>query len=207
MGGEGLLLEAADRQNATLQGDLAGHADGVLDGPSREQRGERGDHGHTRTGAVLGDGSGGDVNVELAILEGVLVDSELLGVATDVGEGDLGRLLHDVAQLAGEHEGVAAGAAALHGGGLDEQHVASGAGDGQAGCDTGCGGAGSRLLEELLASERVAHDLQVDLHGCHGLGLLLRCLRCLSWRRLGALDRGAHVCVDAHLGLGGGSLG
>src|SRR3954451_2558056 len=35
--GEHLLLEPADRQHPSLQGDLAGHADGVLDGTTAEQ--------------------------------------------------------------------------------------------------------------------------------------------------------------------------
>ena len=35
VGGEHLLLEPADRQDAALQGDLAGHPDGVLDRAAR----------------------------------------------------------------------------------------------------------------------------------------------------------------------------
>ena len=42
--------------------------------------------------------------------------------------------------------------------GLDEQHVAAGAGDRQAGGHAGHRGAGGRLLEDLLAPERVAHE-------------------------------------------------
>ncbi len=64
-----LLLEPADRQHPTLEGDLAGHPDGVLDRAAREQRGERRDHRDARAGAVLGDRSGRDVDVELLALE------------------------------------------------------------------------------------------------------------------------------------------
>ena len=47
----------------------------------------------------------------------------------DVGEGRLGRFLHDVAQLAGQDQlGLA-----RHRGGLDEEDLAAGLGPGQAG--------------------------------------------------------------------------
>ena len=46
---------------------------------------------------------------------------------------DLARFLHDVAELTGQGEAGLAG----HGAGLDEQHVAAGAGDGQARRDPG----------------------------------------------------------------------
>ncbi len=57
-----------------------------------------------------------------------LGEPELLGVAADVGERDPRRLLHHVAELAGEHEALLAG----HRGRLDEEHVAAGAGDREA---------------------------------------------------------------------------
>ena len=117
-------------------------------------------------GPSLGIAPGGDVHVELLALERALLDAELLGVAAHVGEGDPRRLLHHVAQLAGEHQAVARRRVpGLHRGGLDEQHVAARARDRQSGGDTGRGGPCGGLLEELLAAERVAHDLQVDLHG------------------------------------------
>jgi hypothetical protein len=37
VGRESLLLQASDRQHATLQRHLAGHADSVLHGPARQQ--------------------------------------------------------------------------------------------------------------------------------------------------------------------------
>ena len=44
-------------------------------------------------------------------VEGVLVDPEPVGLRADGGERDLRRLLHHVAELAGEHEPLAAGTA------------------------------------------------------------------------------------------------
>ena len=73
------------------------------------------------------------MDVELAVLECVLVDAELVDVPAHVGERDARRLLHHVAKLSGENEPVAAGAAGLHGGGLDEQDIAAGAGHSEPG--------------------------------------------------------------------------
>ena len=91
-------------------------------------------------------------------LEGVVRDAERRGVAAHPGEGDARRLLHDVAELAGEHQPVGA----RHRGGLDEQHVAAGAGDREPGGDARHGRALRRLLEELLPAERLAHHRHVD---------------------------------------------
>src|SRR4051794_4459774 len=159
VGGEPLLLQPADRQHAALQRDLAGHADRVPDRPAGQQRRERGRHRHAGARAVLRDRARRDVDVELAVLECVVADAELARVCPHVGEGNARGLLHDVAELAGERQ---AGLPALHPVGLDEQHVAAGAGHGQAGRDARHRGAGGGLLEDLLAAERVADGVEVD---------------------------------------------
>ena len=79
----------------------------------------------------------------------VRVDPELLGVRAHVGEGDLRRLLHDVAQLAREGEPLGAVGHA----GLDEEDVAAGTGDGQAGDHAGHAGPVGRFEEEVRPSE------------------------------------------------------
>ena len=153
--GEHLLLEAADRQHPALQRDLAGHADRVLDGAPGEQRRQRGGHRDAGARAVLGDRAGGHVDVELACPSKASSSMpELVRVAAHVGERDPRRLLHHVAQLAGEHEAVLA----LHLRRLDEQHVAADAGDREARGHARHRRAHRRLLEHLLAAERVAHD-------------------------------------------------
>src|SRR5205823_3350990 len=88
-----LLLEPADRQHAALEGDLAGHPHRVLDRAAGQQGCQRGRHRDAGTRAVLGDRPGGYVDVELALVEGLLVDAEIFGVAADVGECDARGLL------------------------------------------------------------------------------------------------------------------
>ena len=79
-------------------------------------------------------------------------------MATDVGEGDLRRLLHHVAELTGQGESWLA----LHRGGLDEQHVAAGPRDRQSGGHAGNRSADRRLLEVALAPERVADRVKIE---------------------------------------------
>jgi hypothetical protein len=102
------------------------------------------------------------VDVKGAVVELVRVDAELVGVRTDIRQRDAGRLLHDVPELAGENQAFVG---SLHGGRLDEENVAAGAGDGKARSDPRNGCSLSGLLEELLSAERVAHDLHVDGNG------------------------------------------
>ena len=94
------------------------------------------------------------------LLERVLLDPELLGAGAKRRESDLHRLLHHVAELAGEDELVA-----LRGGRLDEEDVAARAGDGEPGRDAGDRGAVGRLAVELLPSERVADLFEAELDG------------------------------------------
>src|SRR5829696_5931534 len=157
VGGQDLLLDPADGQDPALEGDLAGHADLGPDRPAGEQAGQGGGHGHAGRGAVLGDGARRDVDMVPAPGH-VAVDAQLAGVGPDVGEGDRGRLLQHVAQLAGQGQpGLT-----VHHAGLDEQDVTAGAGDGQAGRDPGDGGPLGRLEEEPLASQVAAHVAVVD---------------------------------------------
>ena len=120
--GEHLLLEPADRQHAALQRDLAGHADRVLHRAPGEERRERRRHRDAGARPVLRDRARRDVHVERAVLERVLVDAELGGVRAHVGERDPRRLLHHVAELAGEHEPCRRPWRRR----LDEEHVAAG---------------------------------------------------------------------------------
>ena len=79
VGGEHLLLDAADRQHLTLERDLAGHAHRRLHRPVAEQRDERRGHRDARRRPVLGNCPGRDVDVEPAPHRFV-VESEVLGV-------------------------------------------------------------------------------------------------------------------------------
>ena len=156
--GERLLLEAADRQHASLQRDLARHADGVLHGSAGQQRGECGGHRDAGARPVLRDGACGHVQVERAAVERVRVDAQLVRVRAHPGEADARGLLHDVTQLSRQDKWVTA----RHRRRLDEQHVASGAGDREPRCYAGHSRALRGLAEEPLSSQRVAHDGLVD---------------------------------------------
>ena len=90
------------------------------------------------------------MDVEGALVERVLGDAEPVGVRPHVREGDTRRLLHHVAELAGQDDV----ATALVRGGLDEEHVAAGAGDREAGSDAGHRSALGRFVEEPLPPER-----------------------------------------------------
>src|SRR6266540_315880 len=157
VGGQHLLLDAADRQDASLQGDLAGHADLGADRTAGEQAHQRGRHGDAGARAVLRHRARRHVQVDSASLD-LLVDAQLVSVRADVGEGDAGRLLHDVAELAGQGQARVA----AHDAGLDEQHVAAGAGDRQAGGHARDGRALGRLEEEPLPAEVAADVRGVD---------------------------------------------
>ena len=99
-------------------------------------------------------------------MEALGSDPELLPVRTHVGQGDLGRLLHHVAQLPGQREpGLAVAIALRHGGGLDEQDVAAGARDGEPGGHARHGCAVGRLEPELLPAEVGSNVGGIDHHG------------------------------------------
>ena len=81
-----------------------------------------------------------------------------------VGQRDLRRLLHHVAELAGEREARVA----LGGGRLDEQHVAAEPGYRQTRCDTRYFGSLVRLGGEARTTE-VGHQIRlVDLERVRG---------------------------------------
>ena len=155
--GEHLLLHPADRQHAALQGDLTGHAHARAHGPAGQQADQRGRHGDAGRGPVLGHRARGHVQVEAAG-EGVAPQPEVVGVRAHEGQRDLGRLLHDVAQLAGDAEtGLT-----VHRDGLDEEDVAARAGHGEARGHTGNARAVGRLEEEARAPEIGVHVGPVD---------------------------------------------
>ncbi len=82
--------------------------------------GDQGAHeGHPGGGAFLGNGPGGDVDVDVGLVKLLQGDAEAEGVLLGVGEGGPGRLLHHVAELPGEDEVALAG----HHGDLHEHDV------------------------------------------------------------------------------------
>ena len=118
-GGQALLLQAADGQHLAPQGDLTGHGHIVGDLAAGEGAEQGRGHGDAGGGAVFGHGTGGDVEVHLGLAEDLRIDAPVGGPALHHRVGGLGRLLHDVAQLAGQHQLALAG----HQGHLDGQGV------------------------------------------------------------------------------------
>ena len=102
-GAEQLLLHTADGQDATPQGHFAGHRDVVTHLATRKRRDQRRSHRDTGTGAVLGDGAGRDVDVQVAV-EHLLRNMQRRRVGLGIGPRRSCRLLHHVAELAGEHQ-------------------------------------------------------------------------------------------------------
>src|SRR4051794_12390562 len=158
--GQRLLLQPADRQHLPGQRDLAGHRDVLAHAAAGEQRGQRGGHRDAGARAVLGRRAGGHVHVDVVVGEPRVgqVGRDLVGVRLDPGQRGLGRLLHDVAQLAGEHELAVTRRRA----GLDEQHVAADGRPRQAGGHARRRGAPACLVVEARAAQQLAHALGRD---------------------------------------------
>src|SRR5437899_4050488 len=79
VGGQHLLLDAADRQHQALQRDLPGHAHGAAHRAPGEQAHERGRHRHAGRRPVLGHCARGNVDVE-RLLDRVGLDSQISSV-------------------------------------------------------------------------------------------------------------------------------
>ena len=71
------------------------------------KRRQRRRHRHAGRRAVFRDRAGRDVDVHAAVFEHCRVDAQLLGVRPDVALGRPGRLLHHVAELAGQRQALA----------------------------------------------------------------------------------------------------
>ena len=73
-GGEDLFLYAADGQHASSEGDLAGHGQLSLHFTLGEGRGQGGQHGDSRRGAVFGCRAFGHMNMDIPSIENIRVD-------------------------------------------------------------------------------------------------------------------------------------
>ncbi len=131
-----------------------------------EHRHQRGGHRDAGRRAVLRDGAGGDVHVHVALGEGLLADVEAGRVAAGVGPRRAGRLLHHVAELAGEHQL----ALALHHAGLDEHDVAAHRRVVHAGGDADRVLGAGALGVHLGAAQQAVHHLRRDAGRFHFLG-------------------------------------
>ena len=140
--GHALLAEAADGQHIAVEGDLAGHGHIA---PHRDA-GQAGDEGRGQgdagRGAVFGDCALRGMDMQVALLEALGVDAVLCGMDAGIGDGQLGALLHHVAQRTGDGDLAAAVVDDLH---LDGQGLAADAGP----CQTVGDADGVGAVEEL----------------------------------------------------------
>src|SRR5215211_2677498 len=202
LGGERLLLQAADREHEPGQGQLPRHRRVVAHPSLRDERHQGGGHRDAGARPVLRDRAGRHVQVDVVGLEEVL--RQAVRVRAHVGERGLRGLLHHVAELAGDRQPPGAG----HRAGLDEEHVAADrrprqprrhAGLLRAPLDVGREARAAEQLAHLrrgrgdLALERALGDTAGDL-AAHGADLALE----------PAHARLARVLLDDHLQPGVG---
>ena len=66
---EHLLFDATNGEDVAAQGDLAGHGDVGSTSDAGEETQEAGEDGDPSGGAVLGNGTSGDMEVNVGLLE------------------------------------------------------------------------------------------------------------------------------------------
>ena len=105
-GGQHLFLDPSYGHDRSPQGDLTGHSELRVD----RNAGQEGSHGGQNRDpcrrAVLWNGPGRHVDVNVDVLEYLLVDAEFRCVGPNESEGGLRGFLHHVAELAGQGEVV-----------------------------------------------------------------------------------------------------
>src|SRR3984885_4574382 len=120
-GSQNLLFDASNRKHVTAERYLASHRRKGTDVMPREQRYQRGRHGHARRRTVLGNRARRHVHVNVVIGEEILCDSKIRSIRSHPGQCSLHGFLHHLADLTGHGESTFA----FHGIGFDEQYVAS----------------------------------------------------------------------------------
>ena len=89
-GGENLLANAADGQDAAGEGHFAGHRQVAPDRFATEKAEQgRGDR-HTRRRSVFRHRAGGDVNMNIGLAHPRRIELERIRVATEIAQGRLG---------------------------------------------------------------------------------------------------------------------
>ena len=101
MGSQHLFAHASDRQHAPAQGDLAGHANFLVDRSPGQRGDERGGQRDTCRWAILRDGALRHVHVDVHALEHFQVDPQQGRPRFDVGQRGLARFLHHIPDLTG----------------------------------------------------------------------------------------------------------
>ena len=102
--GKNFFLDAAYRQDQPAQTDFARHGEVVVHGPIQEQRGQRNEHRHPGAGPVLGDGTCGDMDVNVGLFKVLAACPEHRGAGLHQGERRLGGLFHHIPELPGQDQ-------------------------------------------------------------------------------------------------------
>ena len=113
---------------------------------------------HAGRRAVLGNGAGRHVDVQVGLAEPRGVERERLGVAAQIAERGLGAFAHRLAEQAGQGQPPLAG----HPARLDEEDLAAGRGPGQPGGDAGHAGPIGQLAEEPRRPEQLGDIGRLD---------------------------------------------
>ncbi len=135
------------------------------------------------------------MDVDIVLLEELRIGSQLGRETTHVGEGGLGRFLHDIAQLPREHQA----AGARHRASLDEEYVSTCGCPGQTSRNPRITRAALGLPEDLLLAQQFGHPLHADGQAsmallCHHAGELARDSAYLSFQ--GPYSGLARVALD-----------
>jgi hypothetical protein len=101
-GGEQLLLDAPHRQHLAPKGDLAGHSHVHRTGMLVKAETSVTARVIPADGPSFGMAPSGTCTWTSLAAKISGVDTELVGFGADEGQGGVGRLLHDIAELAGE---------------------------------------------------------------------------------------------------------
>ena len=95
-GGHGLFFQPADGENPSAQGDFSRHGDGTAHRFAGEGAYQGRGHGHTRTGAVFGDRSLRELNVQIFCFVKIFGNAVPVRHRADITHGNLGGFLHHV---------------------------------------------------------------------------------------------------------------
>ena len=161
LGCQDLLPDASHGEHLAAQGNLTGHGNACLHLALRQGRSQRRGHGDAGRRTIFGNGPLGHVDVDVPVLKDFLVDVEQLSVGLDVLQGQHGRLLHHIAQVAGQRKlsSLAVAQAGLH-----EEYLTAHGRPGQASHHAGIVVALVLVAAELLHAQEVGQVVRGHLH-------------------------------------------
>src|ERR1700722_820226 len=104
MRGQQFFLHAADGEHFSTQRDFAGHGDVATDRRPRKRAYDRRSDGNPGRWAILGDGSFGNVDVNINMAVEIAWQSKRGRAGAYITHGCLGGFLHNVTELSGKRQ-------------------------------------------------------------------------------------------------------